>query len=536
MAFLIIAIIAAAGTSLTIRGMRATLESKQLGQAKNLVNQQIETMRGLPYFVSHTTSTARVDVLDQFYPTVSITAGAPTCTADAATWRLNKTAWSGFVSAAATRCPFEPSGAFYRVVDPPNTGDAHTTIVVATQFLELASGTGNASPVVAPPTGYSWDDTGLVNPFRDQIAAYAAAVYGSSGAARKITTSRTDIADRKAGPALVSAETNAAAVVIDGALATGVPLRLEIGTVIGNGDVTTMTRAAVEAVGASMQTDTSRVDGKTELVNSPGALVSSGMSSAQTFGTLSIGATHTSGVSATSTTADPGFGGPAVASAASGVFSLDQDRAEIDVTTANPIVMVDSGAIDPWTSSSCPAVTRSYDAASAGWMDSGVSSPFTLESCAMADSGTVKLFPTGDAPDGLIQVEASDVIARCSISGSTPAANASGAARIRWFDDSPDDDYSPWTTVTSTTDMSIFLGTPLANGRTIGHYVASWAAFRGVQQTQTTIDGRSASARVPGALSITTVPMRRLNPTTLDPDSVVKVSVGRATCSATDRR
>ncbi len=36
-AFLIIAIIAAAGTSLTIRGMRATLEAKQLSQAKNIL-------------------------------------------------------------------------------------------------------------------------------------------------------------------------------------------------------------------------------------------------------------------------------------------------------------------------------------------------------------------------------------------------------------------------------------------------------------------------------------------------------------------
>src|SRR6478672_6276068 len=66
-AFLIIAIIAAAGTSLTVRGLRATLEAKQLGQAKNLVNQQIETMRGLPFFVANTTSTAQIDVLDTYY-------------------------------------------------------------------------------------------------------------------------------------------------------------------------------------------------------------------------------------------------------------------------------------------------------------------------------------------------------------------------------------------------------------------------------------------------------------------------------------
>ena len=87
-AFLIIAIIAAAGTSLTIRGMRATLEAKQLSQAKNLVNEQIEQMRGLPYFVANTTRTAKVDVLDPYFPNVTA-AGSANCSADASTLWIN---------------------------------------------------------------------------------------------------------------------------------------------------------------------------------------------------------------------------------------------------------------------------------------------------------------------------------------------------------------------------------------------------------------------------------------------------------------
>ena len=85
-AFLIIAIIAAAGTSLTIRGMRATLDAKQLSQAKNLVNEQIEQMRGLPYFVANTTSAAPVDVLDRYYPNTDRRRRRPTARRTRRTW------------------------------------------------------------------------------------------------------------------------------------------------------------------------------------------------------------------------------------------------------------------------------------------------------------------------------------------------------------------------------------------------------------------------------------------------------------------
>ena len=224
-------VFAAAGTTLTVRGLRATLDAKQLSQAKNLVNEQVEQMRGLPYFVANTTSTASVDVLDRFFPNLT-QAGAPTCSADAATWIANKSAWSGFVSGGA-RCPFEPAnGAFYRtVVDPSVSGASPTAVVVATQFLGLASGTGADAPSITPPTGYAWDATGLDTPASAQIAAHVTAVYGPPGATAKYTTSRTDIADRRAGPPLVSAETNGAAVVVDGSLATGGSQRLELGTV-----------------------------------------------------------------------------------------------------------------------------------------------------------------------------------------------------------------------------------------------------------------------------------------------------------------
>jgi prepilin-type N-terminal cleavage/methylation domain-containing protein len=529
-AFLIIAIVAAAGTTLTVRGLRATLDAKQLSQAKNLVNEQVEEMRGLPYFVANTTSTSKVDVLDRFFPNLT-QASAPTCSADAETWIANKSAWSGFVSGGA-RCPFEPAnGAFYRtVVDPSISGASPTAVVVATQFLGLASGTGTDAPSITPPAGYAWDATGLDTPASAQIAAHVTAVYGPPGATAKRTTSRTDIADRRGGPPLVSAETNAAAVVVDGTLATGAAQRLELGTVAGNGGVTVITKAAVEAVGGSMQTDTGRLDGAAQLANSPGTVSGSAVGSALSSGGLSIGATSTSGVSATSTVSDPGYGGPAVGSAASGSFSLDQARPELGLTTANPIVKVDAGGPSSMPGGSgCPSA-GGYGAAGAGWMNTGTASPLTLAACAQSEAATVQLFPTAGAPDGLIQVKASDVLAHCAISGSTPTATTSGTVEVRWLEAPAT--YSAWTPITvgSSTPLPA-LTTPLGNGRTIGDYVDSWAAFSGAETITSATDGRTATARIPAALTLSTVPLREL-----DPDSAATVRIGSAQCSATDRR
>jgi prepilin-type N-terminal cleavage/methylation domain-containing protein len=536
-AFLIIAIVAAAGTTLTVRGLRATLDAKQLSQAKNLVSEQVEQMRGLPYAVANTTNTSKVDVLDRYFPNLTA-AGAPTCSADAATWIANKSAWSGFVS-VADRCPFEPSnGAFYRtVVDPSVSGASPTAVVVATQFLGLASGTGSDAPSITPPTGYAWDATGLDTPASAQIAAHVTAVYGPPGVTAKYTTSRTDIADRRAGPPLVSAETNAAAVVVDGTLATGGSQRLELGTVAGNGGVTAITKAAVEAVGGSMQTDTGRDDGAAQLATSPGSVSGSASKPELWSGGLYIGATQTSGVNATSTVSDPGYG-TAVGSAASGSFSVDQIDPSVGLNATDPIVKVDASSGTPGMpgGGACPSATSSSSIAGAGWMNTGTTSPLTLGACAQSEAATVQLFPTAGAPDGLIQAEASDVLAHCAISGSTPTATTSGTVKVRWLTGSPTT-YSSWTVITlgSPTPLPA-LTTPLGNGETIGRYIDSWAAFSGAGQTTSTADGRAATARVPAALTLSTVPLRKLTDGSLDPESAVTARVGQAQCSATDRR
>jgi hypothetical protein len=336
----------------------------------------------------------------------------------------------------------------------------------------------------------------------------------------------------------VSAETNATALTVDGTLATGASQRLVLGTVAGNGAVTVVTKAAVEAVGASMQTASGRLDGAAQLASSPGTVSGSAVGAALPSGHLTIGATQTSGVAATSTVSDPGYGGPAVASAAGGSFSLDLVDVGLGLSAADPIVNVDSeGAPSMPSAGMCPSATGVYRAAGSGWMNTGVGSPGTLGACAQSSAATVELFPiAGTAPDGLIQVEATGVVARCEVSGGTPTADAAGTLNVRWLTGSAPSAYSAWTPVTLGTSTTLpDLTTPLGNGKTIGAYVDSWAAFSGAEQTTSTSDGATATARVPAALTLNTVPLRMLDGAP-DPDSAVKVRVGQAQCSATDRR
>ena len=175
-------------------------------------------------------------------------------------------------------------------------------------------------------------------------------------------------------------------------------------------------------------------------------------------------------------------------------------------------------------------------------MNTGVGSPKTLSACAQSEAKTVKLFPDAvTAPDGLLQIIANDVMARCSIDGATPSGAASGSVTVRWLTASP----STYAEATVTLDASgVVTGalpdratTILANGKRIGTYIASWAAFTGAGTVlDPTATARSAAAKVPAALSLTTVPVRMLGAVVLDEDSRVKLTVGRAICSGTDRR
>ena len=97
------------------------------------------------------------------------------------------------------------------------------------------------------------------------------------------------------------------------------------------------------------------------------------------------------------------------------------------------------------------------------------------------------------------------MVARCEISGATADSNDLGTVSVRWLTTSPST-YSVWTVVTlsgtavtGAVPVTVVSGTlpalttPLANGKTIGDYIASWSAFGGVEAVAQTNPAPNAS-------------------------------------------
>lgn len=559
-AFLVIGIVATAGASLTARGLRATMEARQLSQVKNLVSQQTEAMRGMPFYVSHQTNVAAVDVLDRYYPGLGaasgVPTGAPSCGGlHASDWHAGAAAWTGFVGSGVARCSFEPaSGPFYRVVQMRTlAGSDPVAVVVDTQFIKVADGLNHGAEGLDPVAGYTTGQDGKDTPRTDQISATVTAVYGGAGRVRT-STSRTDIANRIAEAPVISAETHASAVTVDGLRDDGVKVRLEIGRVDGDGSVNTITTASVSAVAGSLQTETARSDGAAQTANAPGSVEPAGAflngsaispGSTGPFRGLSLGSTRTDSVTATSLSPDPGFGqtaGPALAAADAGSFRVGATRTDLALLDPTKLVEVVAPAASKATLSAttnCPLINTYYGAAGTGWMDTVVTSPKALKACARARALTVRLFPSAAYPEGLIQVEVPEVMASCSLSGGTPASSIAGDVWVRRVTGATS--FAPWSktnvngTTTSGDSLSALLTQTFPNADPVSKYIQSWTAFSGAQATPNATT-KTAEARIPNALVITTVPMRLAADGTPDPDTVVRISVGRATCLATDAR
>src|SRR4051812_12485278 len=155
----ILMVVSGALAAMLVGAIQSTNRAKLYTQAKNLVQQQAESMRALIYHVDAgslgSAATTKLDMLDNYYPNTTAAPGSGTVTA--------QTAQAGWVSLSNTaRFTGEPTtGSFYRVVSSTTLDKATYRIVVDTQFLS----SGATATPVEPPTGYNYSDTnGLDSP------------------------------------------------------------------------------------------------------------------------------------------------------------------------------------------------------------------------------------------------------------------------------------------------------------------------------------------------------------------------------------
>ena len=161
-------------------------------------------MRGLPYFVSNTTSTAKVDVLDRYYPDHD-PGGAPTAQQTLPPGATNKDRVER-LRAGRRRLADAVRADGGVLPDHRSTragASGRPRIVVATQFVGPGGRRRPSAPSVEPsPDTPGTRRPGLLLPRADRRLRHGRL---RPGRRRRYTDyTRTDIADRRGGPPLVS--------------------------------------------------------------------------------------------------------------------------------------------------------------------------------------------------------------------------------------------------------------------------------------------------------------------------------------------
>jgi len=558
--FSLVEIIVAIGVLMTVMvallpqlivGLRSTGAARLVTQAKGVAQGELERMRALPYYVAK--SANGVDVLDTYYPRRTETSPAPVCVTGGL---LNEphAGWSGYVSPTATRCSYEPAGAFYRGVRPvvtaPNLG--RLVMVTATQFLSSAV----PPQPITPNVGYDSQVADKDAPPSKLIGVTITVLRPNHGKLQPITT-YTQIHERGAFTQRVRVEANAKVVEIGsvttdaGALAFTAG-QLALSGTTSNAVITTANLAATTAgLASGVQTS-----GATGSVFAPPTAATA--ASLRPAGQLPVGGcayacwgdTYVGPLSATvddglpragtttvplqtmltDVTANSGF---TVGNTAAGGYlpALDLTGALVRLDPTAPPVPSGITGCGTGTGGVVSYVTASgYLLTTSG---GDLTTPYRAESCAVARSTAISVLPTSFAPLGILRIELTRASARCRVDGSThvPSTTYDYRAVVQYWNGIA---YVTAATIVpgTTTDplAAVPLTTPVGVGHVLGDYIASWSSL-----TTDKVTGTGAKVTLPGVVTIATQPVRGTDGAP-DPSSGVSVTVGAVSCTAEDAR
>jgi len=167
--------------------------------------------------------------------------------------------------------------------------------------------------------------------------------------------------------------------------------------------------------------------------------------------------------------------------------------------------------------------------------------PSVVESCAVARASSISLFPTEFAPNGVVVVELTRAMTRCTVSGAahTPSVALDYSAVVKYWNGSA---YQTLPTISPSTstdplDAVNLSTTSVGDGRKLGDYIASWSSLLNSDSEipKTTTNG-VAQVKLPGVITIASQPTRLGVAPALDATSVVSVAIGALGCLAEDAR
>ncbi len=509
-----------------VTGIRATGTAREVSQAKGVAQGQLERMRHLPFHIAPAAGDF-VDVLDYHYS--DLTAGAtPTCKSGNR-YVVPAEASTGFVPAGAPRCDYEPAtGAFYRTVErhSAEAGLSGYTMVIDTQFLS-----GATPPVtVSPLPHYDTQVTGKDAPGSSQIGVTVTVLQNRRGTIRPVT-SYTQIAERVPSVSRIRSEADARVLDVGSVTADGVPLSFSAGLLSLTGAVSFASTAGANLAAISAALATGEHLGGAEKtlsappsLNSPAKVAGSG---AMSTGGCSYACWGQSSVPGVAMSAQNGL--PIVGSAANPAQSLMTGLSNDGLTFGNstigdyltklqlapPLLRLDpSHASAPSGLSGCAAGTSGTSAflSASGYLrTTDEEDNSEVESCAVARSTPIELFPTSFAEHGVVRVQLMRAKASCQVEGSAhdETATVDYKAVVKYWNGSG---YTTAGTVEpgSTTDFleSVPLTTSVGDGLTLGDYISSWSSVTDDEVAKTETAG-VARVKVPGIVRIVSQPVRR---------------------------
>ena len=544
-------------------GIRATGTARLISQAKGVSSGELERMRNLPFHLARSAGPYR-DVLDNYYPNLTPPVTSPLRTSTCSTPIAG---WSGYVSPTvplSARCDYEPStGAFRRTVRlvPAAAGIAPFAVVTDTQFLSAAT-----PPVpVTPVTGYDTQSDVTDIPAGSQIGVTVTVLYTERGTVKPVTM-YTQIAAREQSTTRVRAEADVRVVDVGSVTPGAVPLTLSAGVVHLKGSVSfsSTATASLTAVSAGLATG-NKAGGATSSTSAPPSATTSATSAiAGALGSNGClyacwGNTSSSAFPMAAEDGLPVVGSSSVPASAlitslgsnSGI-SFGNDTTgnyRTGLQLAPPLVRLDpSTAATPSGLSGCASGstgTSAYLSGSGYLTTSPAGASGLVESCAVAKSAAIELFPTSPAtfaaPHGVVRVTLERASARCAVTGTARTASVTPDYRavVQYWNGAS---YTTLPAIDTTNAVDELDAVPLTTtsvggAKKLGDYIASWSSLTPAEMTQDTRRGAS-QLTMPGVVTIASQPVRpdAGSPTGFDQSSMVSVTVGVLSCRADDAR
>lgn len=536
----VFAIAATAVTAMLGSGLKASLLTKMDTTAKNLSQQRLEAIRNLPFHIDQvSTGTNPPDLLDTYFTTATGSVGRGV---------------QGYVPASAARWTDDgdpATGAFYRYVQTSIAGFPKFKQYVATQFLDPS---GNPYT----PAGFNSQVVGSDTPPTLAVGVGVTTLW-AAGAMDRVSRVYSQISSGRAAAPQSVLQSRLIALRISGGMYGGQTLSLDLASLNADGSLNQSVTGAQALRGATMSlSGGATVDGSTVNVKAPpnqGPASSTAANKSLVDGGFTYGgfgntfvsnatAQSSTGQAVLNTSGAPVTAGVLGAGAASKIatFALDNTpNARLGLLATHAYVE------DASCGGSCTNVGVSGYAGT-----TKTATAFATSTSATATvRGTVVVFPTTYAPNGLLRLNLTSATISCSVTrttGSSPvgavAVTYSGTLQY-WAPFDPASVGGYRTVAVSSTDTTSPLTPELLAQTQVGNdatgaplwltdYFTSWSSMdaTSVAAAKTLgADGTTAAATSSGVMNVSTVPLQEG-----DDSTALGVQLAAGSCTAEEYR